>query len=216
MARRSTVTRRLAPGSLARRLTAEFYAWERQGRGWDVFSHPVELEPPFSPFPRRRALETAADDGQRPSLLARLAGRTTTAPPTPRPTPEPLPEPFTDGSPIAELQVRVPPGLKVTREAAEGLLVSLPAPSRPLAFEVIGLPDRIVVQVAAGEGDRTGSCDAACGGAGHGKAPVGWGATGGPEAPGSNEQVRCRRPGSPSSPQVQRPIRATLRISASF
>ena len=34
------------PLTQAERLTAQFYKWERRGRGWQVWEYPVELEPP--------------------------------------------------------------------------------------------------------------------------------------------------------------------------
>ena len=41
---------RLLPLTREERLTAQFYDWERRGRGWQLWSYPVELEPPFRPF----------------------------------------------------------------------------------------------------------------------------------------------------------------------
>ncbi len=38
------------PQSRLERLTDQFYAWERRGRGWHTWPYPVELEPPFRPF----------------------------------------------------------------------------------------------------------------------------------------------------------------------
>ena len=31
-------------------ISAQFYAWEKRGRGWHVWNCPVELEPPFEEF----------------------------------------------------------------------------------------------------------------------------------------------------------------------
>lgn len=36
--------------ALSEYLTFQFYAWEKRGRGWNLFDQPVELEPEFVPF----------------------------------------------------------------------------------------------------------------------------------------------------------------------
>jgi hypothetical protein len=61
------------PVTLEERLTAQFYAWERRGRGWQLWEYPVELEPPFRPFLFHFAVPVlAADDGWRPTVLSGL------------------------------------------------------------------------------------------------------------------------------------------------
>ena len=56
---------------LSDELTSQFYAWERRGRGWQLWPALVDLEPPYRPFlryytPPRKAI----DDGRRPTLLS--------------------------------------------------------------------------------------------------------------------------------------------------
>lgn len=36
--------------TLTEHLTANFYNWEKRGRGWQVWDFPVQVEPPFEPF----------------------------------------------------------------------------------------------------------------------------------------------------------------------
>lgn len=61
---------------LAEQLTQRFYAWERRGRGWDVFDFPVHLEPEFHPFFGHFAPSVAntQDDGKRHTILSSFAG----------------------------------------------------------------------------------------------------------------------------------------------
>src|SRR5580698_9912586 len=53
------------------RLTAQFYDWERRGRGWQLWAYPVGLEPPFRPF-FFHYVESgpAVDDARKPTALS--------------------------------------------------------------------------------------------------------------------------------------------------
>ena len=56
------------PETREEQLALQFYQWERRGRGWRVWRHPVELEPPFVPFYGHHIFQPTApvDDGHRP------------------------------------------------------------------------------------------------------------------------------------------------------
>jgi hypothetical protein len=55
------------------RLTAQFYDWERRGRGWQLWGYPVELEPPFHPFFYHYVEPgPAVDDSRKPTVLSSL------------------------------------------------------------------------------------------------------------------------------------------------
>jgi hypothetical protein len=153
------------PPTRAELLTREFYAWERRGRGWQVWDAPVDLEPPFRPF-WFHALPivpgSALDDARHHTVLSALAERLGRylsgrgAPPPPSLPPpdeeeEPLPEPFTDEAPLAELAVVVRPEDVVKRDAMERLLLALRYAKTPFAFEVVGTPSAIRVQFACRE-----------------------------------------------------------------
>jgi hypothetical protein len=143
------------------RITAQFYDWERRGRGWQVWNYPVELEPPFRPFfyhyvePGR-----AVDDARKPTILSSFVdgifGRSSApAPPPPlEEEPESDPEPFYEDGTTLEFQVALPAGTKVVKEAAERLLTSLTYASRPIGFEVVGVKDAIFTQFVCAENDR--------------------------------------------------------------
>src|SRR5438034_1345505 len=59
------------------RLTEQFYQWEKRGRGWKVFPHPVPLEPPFRPFSGHFLIpaERQIDDGRKHTWASGLIER---------------------------------------------------------------------------------------------------------------------------------------------
>jgi hypothetical protein len=59
--------------SRAELLTANFYDWEKRGRGWYGFTEPVELEPEFVPFFPYVPPVTSVDETYRPNLLNKAA-----------------------------------------------------------------------------------------------------------------------------------------------
>src|SRR6202521_3423961 len=136
----------MAQPTLPERLTEQFYAWELRGRGWQEFAYPVALEPPYVPFPGY-FLPPIRDDGPRPPFLGRLI-----APPRP---PEEVPqieEPdvsFATDEPLIECVISLPRDEAVKGESAERFLLALSGAELPLAFEVVGLPDQIRVQLVS-------------------------------------------------------------------
>ena len=137
-------------------LTRRFYEWERRGRGWLQWPRSVVLEPPFRPFYGHFVLPPTSprDDGRRETVVSRffdsLVPKTAPSPPT---LPEGLfdePEPeFVDRQEYVELAVVLPEGTRVDHDAAEGLLIALGSSQHPVAFEIIGTSERIVMQLAA-------------------------------------------------------------------
>lgn len=62
-----------SPVSREEMLTRQFYDWEMRGRGWDVRSFPVELEPPFRPIIFYDSVPDAiTDDARVPSFFSKL------------------------------------------------------------------------------------------------------------------------------------------------
>jgi Helicase HerA, central domain/TraM recognition site of TraD and TraG len=145
----------LPPPSPAEILTALFYAWERRGRGWAVYNGPVVLEPPFRPFMPwiPGPASTPPDDARKVTFFSSLAdrlmgrGKPDVAGPYPVAFEEPYPEYDWDTSPLAEIPVALPPTVRVTRETAARLLLSL-GPGQTFAFEIVGRSDSIAVQLA--------------------------------------------------------------------
>ena len=157
----------LVPGGSAlrptpvERLTAQFFAWERRGRGWQVFEHPVGIEPPFRPFwYRTLPLSPAVDDSRKPTALSLLVESLFRRKPAPLSEgeydeEEPEPDPHCAEGEYVEFEVVLPAGSKLAKESAERLLASLAFASCPIAFEVIGAKGVINVQFACAAQDRT-------------------------------------------------------------
>ncbi len=133
--------------TLPERLTEQFYAWELRGRGLQEFPHPVALEPPFRPFPGY-FLPPAQDDGYRATFLSRLL----VPPRQPVEAPEieePEAEAFDSDEPLIECIASLPSGEAVSPASAERFLLSLSGAELPLAFEIVGLPEEMRVQLVA-------------------------------------------------------------------
>src|ERR1700693_6592962 len=85
--------------SASEALTRQFYEWEMRGRGWQVWSRPVGLEPPFRPFFGHFVPGSpgVVDDGRRPTGLSRFidglfkGGSTESPPGVPQDDVEPEP-----------------------------------------------------------------------------------------------------------------------------
>ncbi len=141
----------MARPTLPERLTEQFYAFELRGRGWQEYPYAVRLEPPFRPF-AGYSLPPAEDDGRRETFLSRLF-----APPRkPAEVPEieePEPLPFEAEGELVECVVSLPSGEAVKAENAERLLLSLSGGELPLAFEILGLPEEIRVELVSRRAD---------------------------------------------------------------
>ncbi|MEQ1763852.1 MAG: type IV secretion system DNA-binding domain-containing protein [Pyrinomonadaceae bacterium] len=144
------------------RMTRQFYDWEKRGRGWQVCSYPVDLEPPF-----RRVIfydtspKPIFDDGRIPTFWSKLLSGT---PSVPRRDPaEPSEEEFLAylaeldepeacdyyDEEFIELQLILPKDQKVAKPFVDKLVTSATFCTNPISFEVIGTPKEVVVQMAA-------------------------------------------------------------------
>lgn len=144
-------------------ITRNFYAWEIRGRGWQAYTRPVCLEPPFRPFlghvlPKRRA----SDEGKLETKASSFSGWffKREGEPGRRSEPEeeavlePEPEIFRAPYPLSEITVSLPPGATVSPGVTENLLVALAASRFPLSFEVVGLEESVRVGIACRTPDR--------------------------------------------------------------
>ena len=144
-------------------LTDQFYAWEKRGRGWQVSGYPVVLEPPFRPFIGHYLTPGRPfQDARRPSffggIVEALRGENSRAI-SEQVTPyedaeEPEVEAVGEGRPLVEIEVGVPPELKVSRERAAQLLCRLGRGHNPASFELIGTGESISLQVVCDAVDR--------------------------------------------------------------
>jgi type IV secretion system coupling TraD/TrwB family protein len=133
--------------TLAERLSEQFYAWELRGRGWQEFPRPVALEPPFRPF-SGYFLPPARDDGHRPGFLSSLFASPRHEEETPE-IEEPEPAHFLTDEFPRECVVSLPPEKAVGAETAERFLLSLSGAQFPHAFELVGLPGSLHVQLVS-------------------------------------------------------------------
>lgn len=135
------------------RVLRRFDAWEALTRGASTRPYRVPLEPDFRPlFARQRVDRGVIDDARKPSLLQQLlapaiqprsSGQGTAG------VPEPCPGP----SHPVELELRARSDWSPQKGFGGALLASLAGVSHHLAFEVVGTPQRVVVQLVCDEGD---------------------------------------------------------------
>jgi len=146
--------------SLSEELTANFYLWERRGRGWEVWERPVELEPPFHPFYHFFPEKPPRDDARRSTFLSSLiegyrpqSSEEDYRTELPEWHYEQEPEGFFDESPLREIRLSTSSKQKVTPEVVESLLLNLSYCSLPLSFEIIGTAQMVSVQLTCRESD---------------------------------------------------------------
>jgi len=155
------------PATQEELLTAQFYNWEKCGRGWQLWNYAVEPEPPFQPFIGHYVLPgPVLDDARKPTLLGSLveklrerlqgASRTSERPACLPEAELAPPEPLAFDAPaeLIELQVSLPAEIKISRETAEQFLLSLTYCEYPLAFELIGTPSSITLQFVSSRNDH--------------------------------------------------------------
>jgi hypothetical protein len=142
--------------SIHQLLSDQFYKWELRGRGWQVFPEPVHPEPPFVPFNGHYLpAGPIVDDGLTPSFFGSLFRKVIPkppAPPPPEPEEEPEPRPLIRDE-LVELQISLPADLDIARESFEQFLRHLASCREPIAFELVGIAGRVIVQFAMGEPD---------------------------------------------------------------
>lgn len=141
-------------------LSEQFSNWEIRGRGWQVFPVPVRPEPPYRPFYAHYfPPQEIEDDGRKPTFLNSLVNsvRLTLKPEPPKAIPEvedEEPEPtILEREPLVELQTSLPSKLDINKEAFEQFLRNLSLCRGPVAFELIGMSNRVSVQFSADRAD---------------------------------------------------------------
>ena len=146
---------------LDEQLSAEFHRWEQRGRGWQVFSEPVQPEPAFVPFNGHYLPATAPiDDGARPTFLSSLVQKVSRRLSTETVAPPAMPEPEEELEPTAlireslvELQASLPDKLDISKETFEQFLLNLSLCREPIAFELLGTHTKVAAQFVASKSD---------------------------------------------------------------
>ncbi len=151
--------------SLSEHLTHQFYAWEKLGRGWQVYDQPVRPEPAFTPFYGHFLPATLPiDDGRRPTVFSSMveslgslftggAKPAPTAPVTPIEE-EPEPRLDTDRSSIT-LVIHLPAAADPRMDDFEQFLVSAGQCRQPLYFELLGTATAITLSLSVDETDAS-------------------------------------------------------------
>lgn len=146
-------------GDAAEQLRARFYSWEQRGRGWQVYPHPVELEPPFRPFERFVRVPVAAENGRKPGLLLSaltlglLGGRRGEEGVTEgEEEPEPQPRPA-QAEQLAELHLLLPEDFKPSKDVG-ALLRAMQTCAQPVSVELIGQGGNVSLQLVCATADR--------------------------------------------------------------
>jgi len=150
-------------------LSKAFVVWETRGRGWSLFDFPVELEPPFLPLYYLLSIpETPVfDDGRKKTFWSDLFSSPTDNSAAVTSYRKQVSdyqlviaeasEPFYCqyyNAEFVELQIILPKDLKLSKGAAENLLLSFSHLSHPVSFEVIGSNQEIIIQFVLTEKDR--------------------------------------------------------------
>jgi len=143
------------------KLTADFYEWERRGRGWDIWQLPVELEPPFVPFYYHYAERTTpVDDGRKPTIISKIADSIKSvyfgaspqdvvqSVPSPDSYEPKLPNLFENTEEIVEIKVSLPRDYKISSDYMRQCLMNITFSNLPVSYEIIGSKDTITVQLA--------------------------------------------------------------------
>ena len=146
--------------ALSEYLTAQFYAWECRGRGWEVFGQPVHLEPEFIPFfghyPPDRPEQM--DDGKRPRFFPKFqeALGLFKKPASAGYGEEAFAKleelypinayTYDSDEPVTELTINFDKDTRVVFEHIEQLLLMLSTSRGIVGFEIFGTRERITIQ----------------------------------------------------------------------
>ncbi len=137
------------------RLLLRFDAWEARMRGHSTRPYRVSLEPEYRPLlGRERTHRGIIDDARTPGLFERIAPKKKRRERHGEPEPIPSPVPHEGLDETVELQLLVRPDTSVNEAMGAALLNSLAGAEHHLGFEILGLSDRIVVQLVCDEKDR--------------------------------------------------------------
>ena len=147
-------------------LTKNFYDWEQRGRGWNLWSFPVDPEPPFVPFYYHvPPILAPLDDGRKPTFLSTFAEKlkkkingsannnVDVSFDLTHETADIFPLPFENTGEIKEIKIVLPQNFKTIAEYIEQCLLNITVQSSIISFEIIGQHDTITIQFACRESD---------------------------------------------------------------
>jgi len=146
--------------ALSEYLTAQFYAWEQRGRGWELFHQPVHLESEFIPFFGHIPPETPArmDTGRRPRFFPVVQEVFGLFKKSPVATfgEEAIAKLddwypirayiYHNTNPITEFRINVDRDTRIAFDHIEQLLLMLATGEDIVGFEILGTHDQITLQ----------------------------------------------------------------------
>ena len=146
--------------ALSEYLTAQFYAWEQRGRGWNIYDQPVELESEFIPFFGHFLPERVGkiDDGRRPRFFPGIQEalgifKKQSGASFGEEAYDKLEEiypvlayVYDNPNPVIELEINFDKDTRVVFEHIEQLLLMLSTSAGIVGFEIFGTREKITIQ----------------------------------------------------------------------
>jgi hypothetical protein len=142
-------------------LSKQFYTWERRGRGWQLATDPIELEPCFDPF-FRFTPSRHIDDGKRNTLLSSF--RDLFIKSSNDNNSKQLPYEIEAEPPtflyeyvyeeLTAISIAFPKGYKVSSRSMMEFFIMLSPVKRIISFEIIADAISITIQAVCHEDDR--------------------------------------------------------------
>lgn len=139
-------------------LTRQFYEWELWGRGWIAQEQPVQLEPPFCPFPGHALPpDFFQDDGLESTFLSSLADGFRSMFKTSEPSPshrldesERVPQLRPARRDLAEMTITFAKNAEPSVDVFQHCLAALVHARDALSFEIVAAAQKISFQLVAG------------------------------------------------------------------
>src|SRR6185437_9355567 len=123
-------------------------------RGYSRRPYHVAVEPEYRPLlGRERIHRGVIDDARTPGLFERLVRKPKRERIRGEPEPIAAPVPYEGSGETVELQLLLRPDADVPNAIGAALITSLAGASHHLAFEVLGVSERIVIQLTCYEAD---------------------------------------------------------------
>jgi hypothetical protein len=140
--------------SLVEQATINFYQWESRGRGYYLFNHPIELEPPYIPFEHVSLSQSPYYDDGKVTLLGRL--KTLLGDDTKEQEDEVeeiLPIAINPQPKLLCLRISFPKGFEVSLTSMNELLKLLHFSDNSFSFEILAQYGTIDIQFTAHKND---------------------------------------------------------------
>ena len=141
--------------SSSKLLTAQFYEWERNGRGYAVCDTLVRLEPYFVPFFGHFIDKPYIDDGKQHTLMSKVKRffvpeHTVTIPEIAKDIPVAYPDDEIEPA-LSLFSLTLPKGYQAKTDTMEHCIVMLSKCGTPVSFELVASANDIQIAVVCRE-----------------------------------------------------------------